>query len=104
MLIRSQDKLSLTNLRQVTDLNIVPSHDHSRYTLRAIYPHVINDDYAYMTLGRFSSRENAIKVLDMIQAQYQSAEESKIIGILGHKQEFTFTIPTDKEMENYAYK
>ena len=49
-------------------------------------------------LGYYSTREKAIKVLDMICEQYQYCEECKYTGIGVSQPEFVFQMPQDSEV------
>lgn len=114
MLIRSQDKTFLLNFNNLT----------------AIYMEKIDKDFAIVyndfedayTLGKYSTREKAMKVLDMIQEAYGDSEYTKYVipevcrilsikpkteenkahaGELGEmlKKGMTFQMPEDSEVE-----
>lgn len=71
MIIRSQDKKSITNFSQLTDISIHPIGTNDKYySVVACYPFAIGDDYSNMSIGKYSTEEKAIKVLDMIQSAY----------------------------------
>ena len=71
MIIRSQDKKSITNFEQLTDISIHPIGTNDKYySVVACYPFAIGDDYSNMSIGKYSTEEKAIKVLDMIQNAY----------------------------------
>lgn len=61
MLIRSQDKLDLVKL---DDLGVVKSTDNKTATIN-MYHHE-----SHFKIGKYSSIEKALKVLDMIQKHY----------------------------------
>ena len=65
MLIRSQDKTKLMNLDQLTHLQV--DKRSGEFSISAEYTK--EDGYQY--IGDYSSEAKAIKVLDMIQVQYQ---------------------------------
>ena len=88
--------MSLTNLNQVTDFNINPNYNGSKHEIIVYYPHTVENDYAYMTIGRYSTKEQAIEVLDMIQNQYQYMMECKYVGVGCSQPEFIFVMPEDK--------
>ena len=70
MLIRSQDKETLTNLNNSVVVNIVD--------IGGVVKMVCSyscDDYV---IGHYSSKAKAMKVLDMIQEAYMDFESSKI--------------------------
>ena len=96
MLIRSQDKRTLTNFMQLTDLTINKNQNHSTYGVMAIYPHAIEDDYASMTLGKYSTEEQALEVLNEIQNVYQYAMKCKYVGAGAYQPEFVYTMPQDR--------
>jgi hypothetical protein len=61
MLIRSQDKKSLINMDNVTDLSVVSGSE-----IMACY----TTDQGYQRIGKYSDKSKAIKVLNMIQDTY----------------------------------
>ena len=87
MIIRSQDKKSIT-----TDLNLQIYEDELSNMCEI-------SNGAYITLGAYSTEEKAIKVLDMICAEYQYAEECKHTGVGSAPPEFVFQMPSDEEVE-----
>ena len=84
MIIRSQDKKKLFNLEQIRKIDCETNS-------------VMADDVSVM--GIYSTEEKAIKVLDMICAEYQYAEECKHTGVGSAPPEFVFQMPSDKEVE-----
>lgn len=90
MLIRSQDKAFLLNFNNLT----------------AIYMEKIDKDFAIVyndfedayTLGRYSTKAKAMKVLDMIQEAYERYEYEKAFKT-GLALFETFQIPEDSEVE-----
>lgn len=89
MLIRSQDKLSLVNFDS-QKLGIEYAGD-GKY---GIYCSLKN----YATLCEYSTKEKAIKVLDMIQEAYEKYEYEKVFktGITLFE---TFQMPEDEDVE-----
>ena len=69
MIIRSQDKKSITNFQQLTDVGIIKNN--GVFAIRAYYPFSVGDEYSKMNLGLYSTEEKAIKVLDMICEKYK---------------------------------
>lgn len=65
MLIRSQDKEILINMNNVSQLYTVG------FCITADFAD--NRDSGFRDMGNYSSEEKAIKVLDMIQAAYESS-------------------------------
>lgn len=96
MLIRNQNKKTLTNFAQVTDLEVVQCEDG--FEIRAYYPFPLNNDYSKMNLGDYSTEEKAIKVLDMIEDAYRKSFEEKKENYRGHRYNLIFTMPQDNEV------
>ena len=82
MLIRSQDKKSLINMDNVTDLSVVGGSE-----IMACY----TTDQGYQRIGKYSDKSKAIKVLNMIQDAYKS---NSIDGDFP-----VFQMPSDEELE-----
>lgn len=64
MLIRSQDKKSLINMDNVTDLSVVRGSEIMAY---------YTTDQDYQRIGKYSDESKAIKVLDRIYDAYAMA-------------------------------
>lgn len=79
MLIRSQDKQDLVCFKNIIHLGL---------TNTSIYVHFVNG--SYLALGRYSTKEKAIKVLDMIVDGWEN--QSK-------KFKFVFEMPQDEEVK-----
>lgn len=86
MLIRSQDKTKTT-----TDLNLFIDVKEvgTSNTIMAFIKNVSTD-----ILGSYSSREKAIKVLDMIEESYKNANNG-----YGYVENTVFQMPKDNEVE-----
>lgn len=95
MLIRSQDKKSFINMNTVSQLyvddddNITADFNNS-------------DDDGFEIIGQYSSEAKAIKVLDMIQAEYIKVRIS--LDKQGYIEEVfnlpkVFQMPSDEEVE-----
>ena len=82
MLIRSQDKKSLINMDNVTDLSVV-----SGCEIMAYY----TTDQGYQRIGKYSDEAKAIKVLDRIYDAYAMANINFNI---------VFQMPQDSEVED----
>lgn len=67
MLIRSQDKEKLSNFNQITDLHIQNDKSIGRKEYRVVAYFI---DASSVILGIYSTKEKAIKILDMIQNAY----------------------------------
>lgn len=79
MLIRSQDKRMIVNFDNICTISAFPEKDSED-----IY---VEDGTGSLMVGRYSTKEKAMKVLDMIQEAY---EEYKITctfltGFTGHR-------------------
>nr|DAD89034.1 MAG TPA: hypothetical protein [Siphoviridae sp. ctv0N24] len=66
MLIRSQDKRMIANFDNICTVSAFPEKDSED-----IY---VEDGTGSLMVGRYSTKEKAIKVLDMIQEAYADAE------------------------------
>ena len=89
MLIRSQNKIGIVNLNQIDTI----VYDDRRDVILAYNP-----GNASMDLGKYTTEEKAVKVLDMIQEQYQYIQECKYICIGCSQPEFIFQMPQDDEV------
>ena len=72
MLIRSQDKRMIVNFDNICTVSAFPEKDSED-----IY---VEDGTGSLMVGRYSTKEKAMKVLDMIQEAYANFEASKIIS------------------------
>ena len=70
MLIRSQDKRMIENFDNICTVSAFPEKDSED-----IY---VEDGTGSLMVGRYSTKEKAMKVLDMIQEAYADFEASKI--------------------------
>ena len=70
MLIRSQDKRMIVNFENICTVSAFPEKDSED-----IY---VEDGTGSLMVGRYSAKEKAIKVLDMIQGAYADAEFTKM--------------------------
>lgn len=88
MLIRSQDKEILANMEGPIAIEIL-DNGKGRATM------YWKDSYV---LGHYSSKEKAMKVLDMIQEAYEEYETERIYkeGVFKIR---TFQMPEDSEVE-----
>lgn len=81
MLIRSQDKKSLINMDNVTDLSVVGDSEIMAY---------YTTDQEYQRIGKYSDEAKVIKVLDRIYDAYAMANINFNI---------VFQMPSDEEVE-----
>lgn len=100
MIIRNQDKKSITNFQQLTDVGIIKND--IMFSVQAYYPFSIGNDYSSVNLGLYSTEEKAIKVLDMIceayvksQALYIDRENNARVIT----QNIAMQMPSDEEVD-----
>lgn len=114
MLIRSQDKRMIVNFDNICTVSAFPEKDSED-----IY---VEDGTGSLMVGRYSTKEKAMKVLDMIQEAYADAElvprvipdigkmfteaspskENELLaGVIGKmaNNAMVFQIPEDSEVE-----
>lgn len=94
MLIRSQDKTTLVKFENiVVNLKLPDSVTIICWSLQDA-----QRNGGYFVLGEYSTKEKAMKVLDMIQEHYEGYEDERIYkeGLYGIE---TFQIPADSEVE-----
>lgn len=71
MLIRSQDKRMIVNFDNICTVSAFPEKDSED-----IY---VEDGTGSLMVGRYSAKEKAMKVLDMIQDAYADAKINEIL-------------------------
>ena len=62
----------------------------------AMYSPFSENDCGFVSLGEYSSKEKAIKVLDMIQIAYEEA--NSVCSMSGFVANTVFQMPADKEV------
>lgn len=72
MLIRSQDKRMIVNFDNICTVSAFPEKDSED-----IY---VEDGTGSLMVGRYSTKEKAMKVLDMIQEAYMEYKSGEIVG------------------------
>lgn len=72
MLIRSQDKRMIVNFDNICTVSAFPEKDSED-----IY---VEDGTGSLMIGRYSTKEKAMKVLDMIQEAYMEYKCGEIVG------------------------
>lgn len=72
MLIRSQDKRMIVNFDNICTVSAFPEKDSED-----IY---VEDGTGSLMVGRYSTKEKAMKVLDMIQDAYMEYKSGEIVG------------------------
>ena len=90
MLIRSQNKELLVNFNVSDSIEI-----EERNTKTVVTSYITGCSYL---LGEYSTKEKALKVLDMIQEAYERYEYEKVFKT-GLTLFETFQIPKDSEVE-----
>lgn len=90
MLIRSQDKRMIVNFDNICTVSALPEKDNED-----IYA---EDGTGSLMVGRYSTKEKAMKVLDMIQDAYCKFMSVKNDDAWGGK-ESVFYMPADSEVE-----
>ena len=90
MLIRSQNKELLVNFNVSAGIEI-----EERNTKTVVTSYITGCSYL---LGEYSTKEKALKVLDMIQEAYERYEYEKVFKT-GLTLFETFQIPKDSEVE-----
>ena len=93
MLIRSQDKMSLVKFE-----NIVVNINNINGKEIICWSQMNPGEDEYISLGYYSTKVKAMKVLDMIQKRYEEYETERIYkeGVYGIE---TFPMPADNEVE-----
>ena len=71
MLIRSQDKRMIVNFENICTVSAFPEKDSED-----VY---VEDGTGSLMVGRYSTKEKAMKVLDMIQDAYADAKLNEIL-------------------------
>lgn len=89
MLIRSQDKTMLINLENIVNINIAGER------IGVVYFQGECAD----TIAEYSTKEKAIKVLDMIESEYLKANKGTAVGHYGFVENRVFKMPQDDEVE-----
>lgn len=90
MLIRSQDKRMIVNFDNICTVSAFPEKDSED-----IY---VEDGTGSLMVGRYSTKEKAMKVLDMIQEAYCKFMSVKNDDAWSGK-ESVFYMPEDSEVE-----
>lgn len=90
MLIRSQDKRMIVNFDNICTVSAFPEKDSED-----IY---VEDGTGSLMVGRYSTKEKAMKVLDMIQEAYCKFMSVKNDDAWDGK-ESVFYMPEDSEVE-----
>ena len=91
MIIRSQDKLTLINLDNTDSVY----YSYLGYGENRV---MASNENTKCSIGKYSSKEKVIKVLDMICEWYQYLQECKLGGMGVNKVEFVFQMPQDSEV------
>lgn len=93
MLIRSQDKMSLVKFE-----NIVVNINNINGKEIICWSQMSSREDEYISLGYYSSKAKAMKVLDMIQKRYEEYEAERIYKE-GNYSIKSLQMPEDSEVE-----
>lgn len=100
MLIRSQNKEYLCNIKAVYGVSYHEAHDYKRGKVEKTNHEICVDTGVVDSIGVYSTKEKALKVLDMIQEDYQYNERCKARGEeAGMIPSYVFQMPKDEEVE-----
>ena len=104
MLIRSQDKESIVNFSNVISIDIIgftKTKDgyFQEYDNADVWKITYSADGTMLYLGEYTTKEKAIKVLDMIEDRYNNLETAKVETKLKYWIPFIFQMPQDSEVE-----
>lgn len=95
MWVRSQDKLRLLNLNGFNYLNKNNGHKILGFDTSS------DNDDMYWLLGEYSTKEKAIKALDMLQKKIIEIDKNKFLGMTeAIYKNIVFEMPQDDEVEN----
>lgn len=98
MIIRSQDKKGIVNFANIeavklNEIQISISNDWWDFEIS-----YYNSNGNVELLGTYSTKEKAIKVLDMIQRAYGKSFEEERNNYIGHRYNVVFQMPQDSEV------
>ena len=92
MLIRSQNGEDIVNIDSGKRIRIIKGLKEDSCAI------CINDErFGWGSIGDYSTKEKAVKVLDKICEQYQYCQECKYIGVGAQIPEFVFQMPQDND-------
>ena len=92
MIIRSQNARGIVNINNIDSITVKEySHDICAFNVTM---------ESEILLGKYSTEEKAIKVLDMIQEAYSRMEDIKCGAVQAQKYDsFCFQMPADEYVE-----
>lgn len=99
MLIRSQNKEYLCNIKAVYGVSYQETHDFERGKVEKTNHEICVDTGVVDSIGVYSTKEKALKVLDMIQQAYCKSFEKKKDNYVVHRYNLVFQMPKDEEVE-----
>lgn len=100
MLIRSQNKEYLCNLNSIYGIAYEETHGYKKGKTVSTNHEICVDTGVVDSIGVYSTKEKALKVLDMIQEEYQYNERCKARGEeAGTIPLYVFQMPKDEEVE-----
>lgn len=99
MLIRSQNKEYLCNIKAVYGVSYQETHDYKRGKVEKTNHEICVDTGVVDSIGAYSTKEKALKVLDMIQEAYIRCNQESMIYQYGYTKNMIFQMPKDEEVE-----
>lgn len=90
MIIRNQLKDNIVSINNISCIFVGGLNENR------VMAGIAND--ASVSLAEYTTKEKALKVLDMICNEYQYCEECKYIGVGASQPEFVFQMPQDSEV------
>ncbi len=91
MLIRTQDKMSICNLKKMEGISILKGADEKQFFLTMRFSPERKDNCC---IGEYSTEERAIKVLEEICANYQYLKVGASVGLYGVAEpQYVFQMP-----------
>lgn len=97
MLIRSQDKKRIANFSNVDSICIINNFNGEEIENEICSFNGVNDSKT--NLGKYSTEEKAIKVLDMIEDAYLNCNHSSMMWNYAFVENKVFQIPQDEEVK-----
>lgn len=99
MLIRSQNRKELHNMEKIAMIEVIPEFQSDKYLVE------INHQ---KSIGEYSTKEKAIKVLDMISTEYERSlysdsgfdQSANILRPYTFVRNTVFQMPTEEELDN----
>lgn len=99
MLIRSQNKEYLCNIKAVYGVGYQEVNDYKRGKVEKTNHEICVDTGVVDSIGVYSTKEKALKVLDMIEQAYCKSFEEQKQNYFGYRYDLIFHMPKDEEVE-----